>query len=302
MGNPFAEKRFGNKIDVFTFHWTDDPSKDQEWCDKQVAEKDPVTVAQEIDINYSASVEGVMIPGEWARAALDAHVEQLGIQPTGARTGSLDVADEGRDKNAFLGAHGVVVEMLEEWSGKGDDIFGTVQRAFGICDVEGYREFRYDADGLGAGVRGDARIINESRGNKLSIVPFRGSGPVHDPEGEDVKGRLNKDFFANAKGTIVVVAENAVSENLPLDLPSEEKCNPDDIISIPSAMPNATKLIHELSQPTFSQNLVGKIVVDKLGEGERSPNLADSLMMQFSVGHRPMKINVNSMRAMGIRI
>ena len=36
--------------------------------EKQVAEKDPVTVAQEIDINYSASVEGILIPGAWAMA------------------------------------------------------------------------------------------------------------------------------------------------------------------------------------------------------------------------------------------
>ena len=300
LGNPFAEKRFSKKIDVFTFHWTDDPSKDQEWYDKQVAEKDPVTVAQEIDINYSASVEGVLIPSAWARAALDAHL-RLGIQPTGARTGSLDVADEGRDKNAFLGAHGVVVEVLEEWSGKGDDIFGTVQRAFGICDVSNYREFRYDADGLGAGVRGDARILNQARGNKLSVIPFRGSGPVHDPEGEDVKGRLNKDFFANAKAQSWWSLRARFQKTFRW-VTEREKCNPDDIISISSTMPNATKLIHELSQPTFSVNQVGKVVVDKLGEGERSPNLADSLMMQFSVGHRPMKINVNSMRAMGIRV
>jgi phage terminase large subunit len=38
-----------------------------------------------------------------------------------------------------------------------------VQRAFGTCDALGSSSFQYDADGLGAGVRGDARVINEQR-------------------------------------------------------------------------------------------------------------------------------------------
>jgi len=303
LGNPFAQKRFGGNIDVFTFHWTDDPSKDQDWYEKQVAEKDPVTVAQEIDINYSASVEGVLIPNAWVMAAMDAHIN-LGITPTGSRAGALDVADEGSDLNAFCGAHGIAIEMLEEWSGKGDDIFGTVQRAFGICDVEGYREFRYDADGLGAGVRGDARIINQERkmvGRELSVIPFRGSGPVHDPEGEDVKGRLNKDFFANAKAQSWWSLRTRFQKTHRW-IVGMERCNPDDIISIPRAMPNAMKLMMELSQPTFTVNPVGKIVVDKAPEGAKSPNLADAVMIRFCVGHRPMKINAEALMRMGIRV
>ena len=60
----------------------------------------PVVVAQELDLNYSASAEGVLIPSEWVQAAVDAHIK-LGIQPTGKRLGAMDVADEGRDKMPF---------------------------------------------------------------------------------------------------------------------------------------------------------------------------------------------------------
>lgn len=31
MANPFAQKRHGGKIPVFTFHWRNDPRKDEEW-------------------------------------------------------------------------------------------------------------------------------------------------------------------------------------------------------------------------------------------------------------------------------
>jgi hypothetical protein len=198
MGNVFAQKRFEGKIDVFTFHWRDDPRKDDVWYQKQCEEYDSVVVAQELDINYSASVEGILIPSAWVQAALDAH-RILGVAPTGARRAALDVADEGRDLNAFCGMRGPVLEVLEEWTGVGDDIFGTVQRAFDLCDTHEYKEIRYDADGLGAGVRGDARILNEGRKRKVDVLPFRGSGAVNDPEGEDVRGRKNQDYFANAK-------------------------------------------------------------------------------------------------------
>ncbi|HBJ0947922.1 TPA: TerL protein, partial [Escherichia coli] len=100
MANPFAQKRHGGKIPVFTFHWRDDPRKDEEWYRRECEKIDnPVVVAQELDLNYSASAEGVLIPSEWVQAAVDAHIK-LGIQPTGKRLGAMDVADEGRDKNA----------------------------------------------------------------------------------------------------------------------------------------------------------------------------------------------------------
>jgi hypothetical protein len=57
--NTFAIKRYSGKVSVFTFHWRDDPRKGEEWYAEQLSKiVDPVTVAQEIDISYTASVEG----------------------------------------------------------------------------------------------------------------------------------------------------------------------------------------------------------------------------------------------------
>jgi hypothetical protein len=41
-------------------------------------------LAQEVDIDYAASVEGVLIPSVWVQAAIDAHLK-LNIEPTGDR-------------------------------------------------------------------------------------------------------------------------------------------------------------------------------------------------------------------------
>lgn len=286
MNNPFARKRWGGKISVFSLHWSNDPRKDQAWYDKKCRDiDDPVVIAQELDLDYSASVAGIVIPPEWVRASIDAHIK-LGIKPTGQRRLGADIADEGVDKNAVAGCHGILIDFLEQWSGKGGDIYGTVERIFNICDTFGYDNVLYDADGLGAGVRGDARVINTKRKAKVIFNPFRGSGVVVDPTGDPFKntnelrgpdkGRTNEDFFANYKAQswwhlrrCFQLTYRAVVEKLPI--------NPDDIISLSSKLPNINALVLELSQPTYSQNNVGKILIDKTPDGGRSPNLGDAV-------------------------
>lgn len=293
MANPFAEKRHNGSVDVFTFHWRDDPRKDDAWYAKQKAELPAITVAQEIDIDYAASVEGVVIPGIWIRAAIDAHLK-LGIKPTGQRIGALDVADEGKDLNAFCGSHGILIDQMHEWSGKNSDIFYTAEKAFLTCDLGRYEGFKFDSDGLGAGIRGDARILNEQRTAigtpQLKVDPFRGSEAVFNPLGEDVKGRKNEDFFANRKAqgwwalrTRFQQTYRAVVEGQPF--------NPDDIISISSMIHFKDKLINELSQPTYEVRM-GKILINKAPDGMKSPNLADSVMICFARSKAaPMKIS-----------
>jgi hypothetical protein len=291
LGNPFARKRFGGKISTFSFHWREDPRKDDAWYKKRCDFiDDPVIIAQEIDLDYSASLEGVLIPSAWVQSAIDAHVK-LGLQPHGMRRAGLDVADEGKDKNAFCGRYGILVEFVDSWSGKDSDIYTTVLKTFALCDVLNFSEVVYDADGLGAGVRGDAKIVNEKRRLKVKFTPFHGSGSIVDPSGDPFKldsdgrqrerGRTNEDFFSNAKAQAwwslrrrFQVTHRAVKEGLAVHY--------DDIISISSGITHLSKLIAELSQPTYSQNNVGKIVVDKTPNGAKSPNYADSVMIAFS--------------------
>jgi phage terminase large subunit len=296
MGNPFANKMHSGRIKTFTFHWREDPRKDQAWYDKKCHEIDnPVIVAQEIDMDYSASLEGVLIPAIWVQAAIDAH-ERLGIVPTGLRHCSLDVADEGIDENSFCGKYGILIEDVHSWSGKNSDIYQTVQKVFALCDVLGYFECRYDANGLGAGVRGDSKQENLKRTtNNLSeifFLPFDASGAVINPEGDPnpivlpngtfydkkEKTRTNEDFFLNAKSQawwhlrrLFQMTYRAVIEKLPY-------C-PDEIISLSSKMPELNKLVVELSQPTYDQNSAGKILINKKPDGQKSPNRADALMI-----------------------
>lgn len=295
--NPFYTKiKTYPREQKFRFHWRDDPRKDEEWYEQQKRDLDPVTVAQEIDINYSASKTGLLIPNEWVYSAIDADLF-LGLDVRGTRRGALDVADEGIDKNAFAWGQGVLLEGVEEWSGVGSDLFGTTKRAFGLCDDHDLTEFTYDADGLGAGIRGDARMINEARARKILVAPFRGSGAVHKPDaaipsadpapaGRNRTDRTNGDYFLNAKAQAgwelrvrfqrVHRAVEAHRAGLPVPYRA------DDMIFLRKGMKNLDKLIEEFSQPTFDKTLAGKIAIDKTPDGARSPNLYDAVKDLFA--------------------
>lgn len=288
--NGFAIRRFSGKIPVFTFHWRQDPRKDEAWYLKQGDRLDPVTLAQEVDLDYYASVEGVLIPSAWVQAAVDAHIT-LKVEPTGHRLASLDVADQGKDKNALCVGQGVWIEDVQQWSGKGSDLFYTAQKAADECDARGIPRLRYDADGMGAGIRAAMRVINEQRASqsrpRILDEPFRGSEAVANPEWQDVPGRKNKDYFLNRKAqawwqmrNAFQITYRAVREGAAFD--------PDTIISLNGKMPELAALMGELSQPTWAENGVGKLLVNKTPDGVASPNLADAVMIQFSRTKKPL--------------
>lgn len=296
MANPFARKVHNAGYEKRLLHWRLDPRKNQAWYDKKCAEiDDPVVIAQELDLDFSASQEGILIPAEWVQSSVNAH-EILGITPSGVRKAGLDIADEGRDLNALCGRHGVLLEYLESWSGKGSDTFATAEKAYNRCVVLGYNALDFDADGIGAYMRGDARVLNEGRENKIDFGAFRGSGEVVDPDNDPLhkpgtpkdpkKSRTNADFFANRKAQawwslrrrfqITYRAVTAKRKNDIYDFSHE------DIISISSSVNELQKLLTELSQPTYVINNAGKIIVEKMPDGARSPNLADAAMIAFA--------------------
>jgi hypothetical protein len=305
MNNLFAQKRWAGKIEVFIFDWHDDPRKDDAWYQTQCENLDPVVVAQEIDRDYSASVKGIVIPGEWVRAAIDAKEKLQILVKTGKKGVSFDVADEGDDKNAVGIFEGVEILEVEEWSGKGSDIFSSTEYVFDICDDHGVRDFDYDQDGLGAGVGGDARVLNERRvangAKPIKVRGFRGSASVFNPEGlvegtigsGGDKGRTNQDYFGNAKAQgwwalrkrfqktwrWLQFVKSGGKDGAP--------CEIDEIISIRSKSDtnpsySCMKLVAELTQVTYRQNEVGKLIIEKKPDGMKSPNLADTVMIHYA--------------------
>lgn len=98
-GNPFYRKRHGGKIKVFTFHWRQDPRKDEKWYQKQKNDLDAAIVAQEIDIDYNASVTDAWISGE---LVVDAQGRgPADVQPVGEWVVAVDAAHFGDDESVI---------------------------------------------------------------------------------------------------------------------------------------------------------------------------------------------------------
>lgn len=231
-----------------------------------------------------------LIKMSWIDAAINAH-EKLGFDPSGQRISALDVADTGSDANAQAFVDGILLTDLDQWKGtKTGDIFATTERAITNCVENGISSFRFDADGLGAGCRGDARVINEHRKadglQEIDAEPFHGSGEVVDkdkmfidPVG-DMRGITNGQYFSNYKAqSWLALAERfrktfeAVVKGV--DHPA------DDLISISPDCNFLDKLKTELVQVRRKQGS-RKLTIDKAPDDNASPNCADAIMMAYA--------------------
>lgn len=311
MANSFAERAHNPAIPRFDFALEDDPRRDAAYWTKKRAELDPVIFASEYLRDFSASVDGIVIPAIHVSAAIDAHI-LLGIEPQGPKRGAMDVADSGSDANAFGIAQEFLVHHVESWKGSVDlDIFHSVERAFLLSDLHNIDDYVYDADGLGAGVRGDARKVNEKReesgARTIGVSAFRGSGEVFDPE-RIVPGteRKAEDFFENLKAQAwwYLKMRFQYTYRLVERFKAGDYVNPDEIdrdmfISIAKDFPERARLCTELSQPVWAMSKHGKVMVDKCPVGTKtevrkaikSPNLADDVMMLFAPRRAPIRIN-----------
>lgn len=170
-GNPFYRKRHGGQIPVFTFHWKDDPRKTQEWYENQKRILDPVILAQEVDIDYTASVKNNLIDGTTVQNAMHRKVE---FEIYGPKILGVDPARYGDDRTAFVFRQGRVCHWI------------TTGRKLSTMEIVGqvnhwmtdywFDAVMVDTIGLGAGVY-DA--LAEKWGER--IVPVESSNTADDP-------------------------------------------------------------------------------------------------------------------------
>lgn len=272
---------------VFVMDWRDHPAKTEAWYQtrrqKAVEEGLLHVFAQEVDRNYASAVEGIIIPPEWVRAAIDAHIK-LGFGDDGGWCGALDVADGGGDRNALALRRGVVLCSVEEWGER--DTGATARRAVAACQGLGAVDLQYDCIGVGAGVKAETnRLADEGlMPPGLRLVPWdAGAGPL-DPdehvEPGDANTPLNRDFYQNLKAQgwwqlrrRFERTYRAITEGIQM--------SPDELISLPSDLPALRQIEKELSQPTASRSARLKLMVDKAPDGARSPNMGDAIMMAY---------------------
>lgn len=275
-------------VRVFIFDWRDHPKKNQAWYDlrKKKAEAEGLMhiFAQEVDRDYSASIEGMIIRPEWVRACLDAHIKlaHLGDWFAGEKMAAQDIADGGADLNAYCSSHGAVIMRLDKWAGEAGDAALT---AIPHSIDDEVQELYYDCIGVGAGFKVK---INEMKGHpawpkKLRVMPWDASAFVLNPTDNvipnDDQSPTNEDTYENLKAQAWFLMRARCWKTY-LAITRQAIYPIHEMISFPSDIPYIQQLVMELSQAVKKVSLSsGKTVVDKTPKGSRSPNLADAAVM-----------------------
>lgn len=282
------------KLRVMVLDWRDHPAKNDEWYErekKSFAEKGLQHIfAQEVDRDYAAAVQGVLIKADWVRAAFDAFrdVEWRKanglLTPHGKRVAGQDAADGGEDASALAIMHGVFITYLQldhrsaELAAPGMLLNANVQQ----CD-----EYWYESIGVGTGVKVAAHNMKSTL--RFTAKPWVPNAKVVDPLGDIIAGtkqgdkdrKCNRDYFRDYKAQsswALRMRFKRIYEWYREGKPQD----PDEIILIDPEMENAQRLEAELSQPTYSSNGAGKIVIDKAPNGTKSPNLFDAVVIASS--------------------
>lgn len=225
-GNVFYQKRHGGRTKIFTFHWRDDPRKDDAWYQKQKDTLDPQILAQEVDIDYNASTTDSWLPGALVEAA-----QQLGIDsvvPIGPLILGVDAAHFGNDESVLsprrgrvaydqliygqLDGHDLAARVIEwcerspypvsliviELDGPGVSCYDTLKRSR-WCDI---------VKGVHTGSR-----MSDSKNYNLRAKMYRGfrdwlaDGPVRLPADKELKSQASSLKYTYKDGVLLMASK-----------------------------------------------------------------------------------------------
>lgn len=249
-GNPFYKKRKGGKVEVFTFHWKDDPRKGPEWYAKQQRELDPVVLAQEVDIDYEASVTDAFIPGvlvDAAQANGPADVEALGPVKWG-----LDVARFGDDKSVLTKRRSRVVFPQQSWGQI--DTMSLANEVWAQAKREKPDQIAVDVIGVGAGVCDRLTELAKDADWSCQVVGVNSSIRVEDGTNYNVRAKVwdeGREWLKDA----------------PVSLPNDPTLKA-ELSALKYLYRNGLRLIESKD--------------DAKKRGIKSPDHADSLMLTFA--------------------
>jgi hypothetical protein len=275
VGNSFHKRRISGSVRVFTIHWKDDPRKDEAWYEKQKEKYDAVIVAQEIDINYEASVNNICIPHKWIMSAVD-----FIPNPSGVTTVGFDVAYDGTDTNVRATMIGMSITELDEWDrdeSDGDTAVST-RRVYQYCKLNNVEYINFDAIGVGAGASSEfKRLDAQEKYYKPTITGVKVSETPSDGHFKETD-HLKKDMLLNLRAELWWDARTRFEKTY--EHVNGIKVHPlDELISIP----NDIELIRELSTPKFEIQTSGKIKIESKEQmrkrGVKSPNKADAVLL-----------------------
>jgi hypothetical protein len=295
-GNPFYRKRFSGHFHVFTFHWRDDPRKDEAWYAKKQKTLEPEALAQEVDLDYEASAGDMVVPALWVRCSrmLRKQLAEDGLLPRvseGSGVGGLDVAAGGAAKSVFTPRYGPLVGACTSWTD--DDTINTAGRAQEFAVILECYIVKFDSIGVGRGVTAALRRIKGAQAQGVNV----GDRPTRDRWPD---GKRARDKFVNLKAELWWTVRDRLRRTYEhwLHIAGEGGIQHelDDLL----LLPDDNGLCSELSLPRYTYTESGKIQIESkrqmAARGIASPDYAESLILTFA----PAPARRGSNRAVGL--
>jgi len=243
---------------------------------------------------HNDSVDNSIIKAEWFDACVDAHkiddkFRKL-FEPHGAKIASHDPADGGKDAKSFAMRHGSIVTHVKEY--KAGEIDEGCDWATGLAINLGANIFRWDGDGMGAGLK--RQVSDAFAGTQISYEMFRGglSGSAQH-RAEDIYTPVQDD----SNKTPTTYAETFLNDRSQAYTTLGDRCyntykcvikgeymDPDLMISFDSdgidnmgAFKSEICRIPRIPNPKGLIQIMGKQQMKKLGI--KSPNMSDGVAM-----------------------
>lgn len=242
------------------------------WWEEVQLKEDPLTIAREYEIDYSASLEGVIVPARWLRACVGLAL------PRGQRVAGYDVAAGGTAENVYLMRAGPVVERIVRW--RDEDPTRAAFHVVRLAEEDRVHRLLFDSIGVGAGTAGAIRLMRRRltfacTGINVGVAPTRARWP---------DGQTSQEKFANLKielwWRLRMRAERTYQHvTLGASYP------PEDLLSLPPG-PDTEALIAQVSNVRFFETETGKTVAEskrQLAErGVVSPDIAEALVLSLA--------------------
>lgn len=228
-GVPFYAKIVNGNHPIFTFHWTDDPRKDEDWYKQQKRKLDPVIVAQEIDIDHHAATDDNLISGKVVEEAMQQDASKL--EPTGATYLSIDAAHMGDDKSVLTLRQGRVVFWVKKFRHKSGPELAQIAQDLADSHPWGVDQIAVELDGPGVSVHDHLKLgkyqdktigihtgkkLNDGRNYNLRARMYRKlkewleDGPVSLPRDRDLQAQLGASPYGYKDGKLLLKSKREI--------------------------------------------------------------------------------------------
>ncbi len=272
-GNKFYELATNKEISVFYYRWQADPRRTPEWRVKQTLKLGEAIAAQELDCDFNAAIEGILIEHKWIIACINAH-EKIPKMDKGYIQAGLDVAAKGNDKTVLIIRDGGVVTGIQTIAGGYPT--QTALTVHSILEPLKIDALCFDADGLGLDIAGT--LDNLEIPPDYRIIEFHGAGKPSDRSWAGTE-KTSQEIFANKRaeawGLLAWRIKNTYEHLEGIKLHPVE-----NLISIP----DEPQLITDLSKPTVKYR-GSKLILESKQEmrkrGISSPDYGDALAYCF---------------------